>query len=131
MRYHIDPSWYEEADRSLELMVWSRQCPGCQAKPTAQVKAAKGKKSLAPWKRMLANIEKECSKTDGYLAVSTPVMEAVFRLLLSHGNRALEDAELLELLREKGVLVGRGVDSVERLHRLLELDDHYGVVPVE
>lgn len=67
-----------------------------------------------------------CSKSNDCLTATTPLLESVFRLLLSTGNQPMNVDEIARRLAE---VRGNSVSS-DLLCRLLDHDSFYGITRV-
>ena len=97
--YTINPEWYENHGISLSLVVHQRRCAECQAYEAwteSQKKGGRGKNSANNWQKEMREIIKSCSKKPDYIHSKTPMVEAVFRLLLKNGNRPMSVTQIGE-----------------------------------
>ena len=80
-KYHIDAEEAEKRRRSLSVMIASRQCYVCQQAVEVEELASTEAQDL------IDRIVGHCSSANDYLLDDTPLKEAVFRVLLSRGNK--------------------------------------------
>jgi hypothetical protein len=118
-RWFIDLDWLEQNNRSFLALAQGCLCPKCAER------LKKGKKQFSP-AELLSNITDCCSKTPGFVADRSPILESIFRLFLANGNQPLDLEELSKHLAER-----RGGDtqrtSVAVLSRLLRNERYYGL----
>ncbi len=119
----IDIAWLEGHGRAFPAMAERCLCSKCRKRLKAEVEpvATEG----------LLGAAKECGEHSGnYITGDLPILESIFRLFLSQGNKPCDLRELGQRLSER-----RGVDtyrtSVEMLWRLLRDDRYYGIRRVE
>lgn len=119
-RFAIDLDWYEENHRSFATAVRTSLCAKCQHK-------VEGKDM--PAKKIIPMIKGCCSGEPDFINDRQPILESIFRVLLSNGNGPLEVEELSRRLAER-----RGGDTFrtapQLLARLLRSEDYYGIRPV-
>ncbi|MBI4295247.1 MAG: hypothetical protein HY669_03670 [Chloroflexi bacterium] len=115
-RYFIDKAWHRQRGRSLAALVQSRLCQSCQAKPLGE-------------DEVLDNVERCCSRTDGFITPGQPLQERVFRLLLAKGGQPMSLSDMLKELKRRGG-VGLVAVSPRALDRILGRDTFYGIRPV-
>ena len=94
--YIIDSSFIEATGRSSSLLARDRRCPQC-ASDFKKSKDASGS-SFANHRKVIA---KCCSKKDGYLKPDMPLMEAIFRILLSGPIKGMTHAGVFKILSDK------------------------------
>ncbi len=114
--YHIDEAWLEQSGRSLQHMIESR----VGAPPAADEKAPKRRKKAVS----MADL----AKIEGFVSPESPMLEAVFRLLLVHQNKPMDVEQISHELAERGIGI-RDARSVrpETLIRILDHDAFYGL----
>ena len=103
--YFIDPATAEESQRSLSVLVSSRQCYMCQKGLPEDENVA-----LAP-QEIIDQISAHCSQGQDFLLPDTPMKEAVFRVLLAGGNEPM-DAQAIGMALSREV----GFDTVPERH---------------
>ena len=120
IRYYIDMDWYKEQERSFLLLATSRLCPSSH-------------KKLPKSEAGLLTIFKQCcSKWDGFLAPSMPLMEIVFRLFLANGNKPLSLEQIQTKLQQQLTdTMGSRDMSIQKLKRIFDYDHFYGVRPTD
>ena len=123
--YFIDPATAEKLQRSLAVLVSSRQCYMCQ-----QGLAEDEIVALDP-QDFIDQISAHCSQEQDFLLPDTPMQEAVFRVLLAGGNEP-KDAESIGMaLAEKWAMTPFPRDSSPRvIQRLLDNSAYYCITPV-
>ena len=95
-KYVIDSSFIEASGRSSTLLARDRRCPQC----LSDLKKSKGASdsSFANHRKLIA---KCCSKKDGYLKPDMPLMEAIFRILLSGPTKGMTHSGVFKILSDK------------------------------
>ncbi len=118
--YAIDLEWYEQNHRSFAHAVRASLCDKCKRKIEG--------KEMPPHK-IVAMIKGCCSKETGFINGRQPILESVFRIFLTNGNKPIELEELSKLLAEQ-----RSGDTSRTapqiLSRLLHKEEYYGIRPV-
>ena len=115
--YLIDLSQFEESDRSLVVIAQHCLCPDCRERLASEPGTA-----TSAW--LVTNVRACCSNVPGFINPKLPLLEKVFRLLLSEGNRPLRIRELMAQLSfysECPVSL-----SFQTLARLLDSSQYYG-----
>ncbi|MBI2965445.1 MAG: hypothetical protein HYY34_04485 [Chloroflexi bacterium] len=121
-RFVIDFDAMEAAGRSAVFFVRSRMCADAQKK-------AEGAKQL---KDCLKLISSECAGKPEFIGPSTPLSEAVFRLILAANNRPLSIRDIQDGLTEAWSSVIYMKDlSEELLTRLLDRPNSYFIKRTE
>ena len=84
--YAVDVKSFEASGRSYAYALYSRLCwrDGCPLSTGDGKPAPFSQASLTDYSKALAS---HCSREPDYLLPGTPITEAVFRLLISNGNR--------------------------------------------
>ena len=123
--YFIDPATAEESQRSLSVLVSSRQCYMCQqGLPEDEIVA------LAP-QEIIDQISAHCSQGQDFLLPDTPMKEAVFRVLLAGGNEPMDAQAIGMALSEKWAMTPFPRDTSPRvIRRLLDNSAYYCIAPV-
>jgi hypothetical protein len=120
-RWAISLEWFPEHRRSISALLRDYLCPECARRFADDTKAKP--------EALIGTIQKCCSQQPDFINERLPIMESAFRLLLSHGNKAMELGELSRELGER-----RGGDtyrtSPEALLRILKKDGYYGLQPL-
>ena len=115
--YFVDLDWFQENGRSFDVVVWHCLCPDCQKRLASE-------REDMTSAMLLTNIRDCCSKAVGFISPKLPLLEKVFRVLLSKGNKQLS---LKELIVQLGSCTDNPASlSPEGLKRLLDNDQHYG-----
>ncbi|MSQ33083.1 MAG: hypothetical protein EXR60_01475 [Dehalococcoidia bacterium] len=137
--YRIDREQFEASGRSFWATASARFCKSCQRKYGASgaedgrsraKRPAKGAKAPDPF----AVVKDCCSKTAGYLDNGLPITEAMFRILLAHGHRPLDLAEMQGRLESWAATAERRRDlSLPTIRRILDHATFYNInrVPPE
>ena len=126
-KFHIDFDWWKRNSRSLRVCLHHNLCDACRElypshrgaetvdwvdPDTAEVYQVDGL-----WQALRTH----CSRESDYIAHSTPLTAAVFRVFLSNGNVPLTPAELSEQVQR----------PAEQILRTLTRDRVYdGIKPV-
>ena len=113
--YIVDLDSAEERGRSVTSLIAARKCYMCkQGDADLPVLSSTAEDHLA-------QIEEECSQTADYLLPDTPLKEAIFRVLLAHGNSPMTSQEISEDLSGRWTVSPYPRDvSAPVLSRLLE-----------
>ena len=85
--YFIDVSTYERSGKSFSYALKSRLCETC---PGCEANAGDEPKELRTPSELMRHIGQNCSRQPDYLLSSTPITEAVFRLLIANSNRPMK-----------------------------------------
>ncbi len=125
-RYLIDIDLAEKEGRSMASLVAARKCYMCrQADEGLPVSESSPEEHIA-------KIEEECSGTGDYLLPDTPLKEAVFRVILAHGNLPMTARQISEDLSERWAVSPYPRDvSPPVLSRLLETSGGYPISPLQ
>ena len=126
--YALDPQMYEQNHLSLAAVLALRRCPSCQA-GKARGKKGEGADPFGAWAEQANTLREHCSRQEGYITPTTPLLEAVFRLLAA-SDRALSLQELAEAMAEAYGPEGRDVPPA-MLQRALENQRVYGIRVVQ
>ena len=128
--YSIDPAWYENHGISLSLIVHQRRCTECQAYEAWNESQKNVRKNSTPnWQKEMREIMKSCSKKEDYIHSKTPMVEAVFRLLLKQGNRPMSVTQLGENIEATWSLgMSPRSLSIPTLGRVLNSQTSYGIM---
>jgi hypothetical protein len=86
-KYNIDIKGVEAAGRSFPYAVYTRMSERGMAQLGGT--AVEPPRSLGTASEMMKIVASICSKEPDYLLPGTPISEAVFRLLIANGNRAM------------------------------------------
>ena len=115
-RYFIDLNWYKEQGRSFAALATSRLCPVSRKKEKSKSDTA-----------LLRAIKQCCSKREGFIAPTMPLLEMVFRLLLANGNQPLGLDQIQEQLQKYLGDTSVKDISLPRLKRIIDNDRYYGL----
>ena len=139
-KFYIDLRWYDEHARSFRAVAQTRLCDSCKDKigtetqervPSIDKKTGRvvfELKNVPFAENPMSVIRTCCSKRRDYITPETPVLEAIFRILLATSNQPME----AERLREE---LGNYVSMSERPHayapelmeRMIRSDRNYGL----
>ena len=124
-RYFIDSDSAQASRRSLSVLVASRQCYMCQ-------QAYDGDRVVgADPQDFMDQISAHCSTEADFLLPDTPLKEAIFRVLLAHGNEPMDAEEIGRTLSEKWAMTPFPRNTTAPvIQRLLNHSDYYCVVAV-
>ena len=123
-RFMIDVERLAAQGRSLQLLLLHRRCASCWG--TLIQEPAQGLNIDAA--EHLEQIARQCSGTPDFIHPELPVMEAVFRILLSNVNVPMTVEAIYETLRERWLdSPNPRTPSLEQLYRLLSGDTFYGI----
>ena len=86
--YVIDVSTFERSGKSYPYALSSRICDTCSACELNVGEEAP--KPLRTPSELMKHIAQNCSQQPDYLLSSTPITEAVFRLLIANSNRPMK-----------------------------------------
>ena len=120
VHWFVDLSWLEQHNRSFLTLAKGALCPQCRKRLQEGEIAATD---------LISNIGNCCSKTPEFIPDSLPVLESIFRIFLSNGNKPLGLEGLGDKLKE--LHDGSAYrTSVEMLPRLLNSGQFYGLRPM-
>lgn len=121
-KYQIDSKAFEASGRSFAFAVYSRLSPAGRA-VVDDGGTPGGFGSASEYMEVITNI---CSKEPDFLLPGTPITEAVFKLLLANGNRAMTLDEIQSGLTTAwaSVIYLKNL-SDEILHRMLNRENDY------
>jgi len=123
----IAPEKLEAQGRSLGLLLLHRRCAACWG--TLVQEAAGGLE--IPWEDHLERIANHCSASQEFIVPGMPVMEAVFRSILSRNNEPTSLADLLETLQTRwSDASSHWAPSPASLYRMVTRDIFYGIQEV-
>ena len=113
----IDLDWFEESGRSFAVICRHCLCSHCGERLASEPEA------VTP-ASLIANVKDCCSNVPGFIEPRLPLLEKMFRLLLSEGNRPLS---LDEVTARLGLYVDNPASLTPSvLKRLLDNNQHYG-----
>jgi hypothetical protein len=118
-KWAISLDWFETNNRSARLMIKEYVCPNCAGELEHKKKP--------PTPQELVNRVQKCAQhTPDFINHKMPIMESIFRLFLSNGNKPLSLEEISQQLTQL-----REGDSYrtspELLLNLLTTDRYYGL----
>ena len=123
-RYHLDPSWFDAMGRSFQTLAHRLMCR------THQLGEGSGG-PLREAPEIISTIAECCSATPEYNNPSLPVLEVVFRILVTSGTDPLTLQEINERVRSWiGLADGRAING-DVLKRLIDADLSYGIRPYD
>ena len=123
--FKVDPGRLESLGRSIGLLLRDRRCPSCWA--TLINEPDQGLSTRA--REHLKRVAEHCSKQPDYIKHEMPIMEAVFRILLSHREGPLSVEEILDELQERWSDPTNPRDPTpDKIYRILSGDRFYGIV---
>jgi len=125
--FKVDPERLAAQGRSLQLLLLHRRCASCWG--TLIQEPAQGLKIEAA--KHLEQIAHHCSAAPDFIHPELPVMEAVFRILLSNGNEPMTLESIYETLQERwSDSTNPRTPPPEKFYRLLSGDTFYGITQV-
>ena len=123
--YFIDPATAEKSQRSLSVLVSSRQCYMCQQGLSEDEIVASDPDDF------IEQISAHCAQQQDFLLPDTPLKEAVFRVLLAGGNQPTNAESIGMALAEKWAMTPFPRDtSPQVIQRLLDNSAYYCIVAV-
>lgn len=122
-RYYVDLDLAKERNRSAAAMVAERRCyTDRQADSPESVADSNAKDHIK-------RITTHCADTSDYLLPDTPFKEAIFRVLLAHGNEPMTAVEISDDLTTRWALSTNRRDISPRVvQRLLDNSQSYCIV---
>ena len=112
----IDVSTFEKSGKSFPYALSSRiceTCPGCET-----IAADEDSKPPRTPSELMRHIAQNCSQQPDYLLSSTPITEAVFRLLIANSNRPMKPEQ--DSVRPQQRVVQRHLPQKSLRHRRQE-----------
>ena len=123
--YFIDPAAAEKSQRSLSVLVSSRQCYMCQQGLAEDEVIALDSQDF------IDQISAHCSQEQDFLLPDTPMKEAVFRVFLAGGNEPKDAQSISTSLSEKWAMTPFPRDTSPRvIQRLLDNSAYYCIAAV-
>ena len=119
-QYLIDVEAADASSRSLPVMIASRRCFTCvqadEEPPSPSSDAAQYRKRIVD----------HCVGTEDYLLPDTPLKEAIFRVMLSRGNKPVTAQEVSQVLSEKWAMTPYPRDVAPGvIQRLMDNSESY------
>lgn len=118
-KWAISLDWFDINNRSAQLMIKEYLCTNCAEELEHK------KKSPTP-QELMTRVQKCTQHTPNFINHKMPIMESIFRLFLSNGNKPLTLEEISQQLSQQ-----REGDSYrtspEFLLNLLVTDRYYGL----
>lgn len=128
--YVIDPTWYAEHGVALVDVIRSRRSPsGAHNAPKeSRSRRRTATKPAGSWEQEMRLLAETAASNPGFVTSDTPLLEAVFRVLLAEKNRPIALQEIADLLRQRYASgeLPRDV-NMTALQRLLERQTSYGI----
>ena len=125
-KYLIDPAKAEATGRSLPVLVASRQCYMCQQGLDEAAIIDSDPQDF------FDQILGHCSQAPDFLLPDTPLKEAIFRVLLSHGNEPMDAEQISDFIGQRWAMTQFPRDtSPEVINLLLDSSAFYCIAPVE
>jgi len=122
--FRVDPERLASRGRSLQLLLLHRRCASCWG--TLVQKPAQGLGIKVA--EHLKQIARHCSKAPDFIHPELPVIEAVFRILLSNGNQTTTLESIYKTLLERwSDPTNPRTPSPDKLYRMLSGDTFYGI----
>jgi len=115
--YFIDLDWFQENGRSFAAITRHCLCSACQKRLASE-------SSDMEATSLIANIKDCCSKVPGFINIRLPLLEKIFRLILSRENKPLALTELVTELTSCSDTAA--LLSSQTLKSLLDNDRYYG-----
>ena len=116
-RWFIDPEWYEKNNRSITILAQDSLCNKC-------VEKFAKKKKKPDENDIFEAISGCCSRSPDYITGKMPIMESIFRIIISNKNKPMSSEEIGKQLAERRNDVFS--ISTQTLNRLLSSDHWYG-----
>lgn len=132
--YVIDPTWYEEHGVALVDVIRSRRSPSSAqgASKESRGRRRTATKSAGSWEQEMQLLARTVASTPDFVTSDTPLLEAVFRMLLAEKNRPVALQEIADLLRQRYASGDLPRDvNITALQRLLERQTSYGIRQTE
>ena len=124
-KYLIDAEMAEERRRSLPVMIASRQCYMCQQAVDEEELASVEARGL------IDRIVDHCASANDYLLEDTPLKEAIFRVLLSRGNKPMGADEISADISERLANATNQRDTRPVvIEKLLQHSENYCIAPL-
>ena len=121
-RYAVSEDAADELRRSLAVVAFKRQCWVCRQGFDGEEFSV----ITAEWRDFMENIADHCSGEADFLLPDTPMMEAVFRVLLARGNEPATAEEISDELSLKWAMTQFQRDTSPLvITRLLDGARHY------
>ena len=126
--FRIDPERLAAQGRSFQLLLLHRRCVSCWGGMVQRSDGGHGIKAA----EHLKQIAKHCSAAPDFIHSEMPLMEGIFRLLLTNGLKPMTTQEIYEAMQERWVdPVNPRIPSPEGVYRTLRSDAFYGISEVD
>jgi len=125
--FRIDPNRLASQGRWLALLLLHRRCASCWATLIQEPGQGLGIGANEHLKRIASH----CSRSPEFIQPDFPVMEAVFRVLLSNSRRPMTLQSIYDALRERwSNPTNPRTPPPDKLYRMLVADTFYGIMEV-
>ena len=122
-RSYVNLELAESRGRSMAFLIASRKCADCRRKDSEQT-IARSKPTTH-----IRRISQHCKNQDDFLPPDTPLKEALFKVLLTEGNREMTADEVSTVLTGRWALRTNRRDVSSRVMQgLLDSSETYGIV---
>lgn len=119
-KYYVSFKRLEELDRSAVVLVAARRVESCPS-------MSKPLHELTDPKALITEISRHYQDDQNYIKSDMPLMEIVFRILISHRNEPTSLTDLHYELTERWATPVRPINVTEEgLQRVLDGDNYYG-----
>ena len=126
--FRIDPEALAVRGRSLTILLLQRRCASCR--DTLALEATGGLQ--IPVKAHLERIARHCSSDPDFVRPRLPLLEAIFRLLLTREDQTMTQDEVIQALRERWAsATSPRVPPPEEIRRIVAADTFYGIITGE
>lgn len=125
--FTLPPELLEETHRSFALTLLHRRCATCWGGLVQD----ESNGMRIPAQEHLTKIAEHCSQEQDFIHPGLPVVEAVFRILLSNNDRPMKLREIHEVLQKRwSDAASHWTPLPEKLYRMLSKDAYYGIKEV-
>ena len=125
MNVRVDVDHLIKIGKSVSLLLLHRRCASCWSGLINEPNQGLNIDA----KNHLKQITGHCSKDPNFINHGMPIMEAVFRILLSRRYGPISVNKLLDTLQEKWTdPTNPSIPSPEKIYRMLKGDKYYGIV---
>jgi hypothetical protein len=125
MSVRVDVDHLIRIGKSVSLLLLHRRCASCWSELINEPNQGLNIDA----KNHLKQITGHCSKDPEFISHGMPIMEAVFRILLSRRYGPISVNKLLDALQEKWTdPTNPSIPSPDKIYRMLKGDKYYGIV---